>query len=153
MMPDRIASGGDPNDTRFQFEIIKGLSESIRQQSTSIERLAVGMADMQKTQVGMLERLAKLEANRVAEVVAEVRVDVSTLESTVKSLVADQNRREGAIGLLGAVRSWWPAIVGIASLFSALWLAGRSIGVVPAPPVQVPVQITRELQNAAEGKR
>jgi len=145
-MPDRMLSG-EPNDTRFQFEIIKGLSESIRQQSTSIERLAVGMADMQKTQVGMLERLAKLEANRIAEVVAEVRLDVAAIEAKVVALLREKDQRQGAYAVFAWLRVWGPVIF---SLFAALWLFGRSMGIVPAPPVPVPAQTARE--NPNQGK-
>jgi hypothetical protein len=140
-MPDtRTLAGVEPSDLRFQFKIIEGLSESIRQQSASTERLAGAMADMQKTQVGMLERLAKLEANRVAEVVAEIRLDVSAIESKVSVLMREKDQRQGAYAVFGWLRIWGPVIF---SLFAALWLFGRSLGIVPAPPTAVPVQVVR----------
>jgi hypothetical protein len=144
-MPDRML--GDPSDTRFQFEIIKGLSESIRQQSASTERLAGAMADMQRTQVGMLERLAKLEANRISEVVAEVRADVSALETKVSGLMTEKAQRQGAYAVFAWLRVWGPVIF---SMFAALWLFGRSMGIVPAPPTPTPVQAVRS--PADEGK-
>jgi hypothetical protein len=148
-MPDtRTLAGVEPSDLRFQFKIIEGLSESIRQQSASTERLASGMADMQRTQVGMLERLAKLEANRVAEVVAEIRLDVASLEGKVSALMTEKAQRQGAYAVFGWLRVWGPVIF---SLFAALWLFGRSLGIVPAPPAAVPVHAARG-QSEGEGK-
>jgi len=109
--------GGDPNDTRFQFDVIKHLSESVRQ-------LAAGMADMQKTQVGMLERLATLEAGKMTSRLDEIDTKVSALEQ-------DRYRRDGALGMLGVLRVWGPVIF---SALAAFWLFGRSAGVVPPPP-------------------
>jgi len=110
--------GGDPSDTRFQFEIIKGLAESIRQLTGSIQK-------MQETQVNMLERLATLEAGKVTS-----RID--DVEARIDALFQDKDRRDGALGMLGVLRVWGPVIF---SALAAFWLFGRSAGVVPAPPV------------------
>jgi uncharacterized coiled-coil protein SlyX len=147
-MPDRLASSAEA-DTRFQYEVIKGLSESIRQQSASTERLAAAMADMQKTQVGMLERLAKLEANRVGEIVADIRLDMNTLESKVAALLREKDQRQGAYAVFAWLRVWGPVIF---SLFAALWLFGRSLGIVPAPPVPTPTQTTRDNPDRKGGQ-
>lgn len=116
----RILHQGDPSDTRFQFEIIKGLSDSIRQ-------LATQMADMQRTQVSMLERLATLEAGKVSARIDEV-------EDKLEALMSDKYRRDGAIGALGAIKAWAPFLAMLFSAACALWLYGRSVGIVPAPP-------------------
>jgi len=141
-MPERLLALTAESDTRFQYEIIKGLSESIRQQSASTERLAAAMADMQKTQIGMLERLAKLEANRVGETVAKIeaavevvkeRVDatVEAVKDRVDKLEQDKDRRDGAGSFVGLLFKYGPTVF---SLMTLLYLAGRSIGLVPAPP-------------------
>ena len=145
-----LFQGADPSDTRFQFEVIKGLSESIRQQSASTERLASGMADMQKTQVGMLERLARLEANKVGETVARVETLVGVLDGRVDALLRDKDRRDGATGVFGFFLKFGPVIF---SAFAALWLLFRSLGIVPAPPVPTPaanVERSREAEPAKE---
>lgn len=112
--------GTDPNDTRFQFDVIKHLSESVRQ-------LAAGMADMQKTQVSMLERLATLEAGKVS-----ARLD--SLDSKMDALEMDKNRRDGAFGAFGALRVWLLAVPGV---FTALYILGRAVGIIPTPPTTV----------------
>lgn len=111
----RILHQGDPSDTRFQFEVIKSLADSIR--------------SMGDTQTRILERLARIEEHRVHEAVGKLTARIDVLEQ-------DKDRRDGAMSLLGGIKSWWPVIIGLASLFSALWLAGRSVGLVPAPPIK-----------------
>lgn len=141
-----MSDASPERDTRFQYEIIKDVSASIR-------RLADSMSEMQRTQVTMLERLAALEANKVSESVAALAVELKTLDDRVDTLFRDKDRRDGAIGLIGGIRSWWPALIGIASLFSALWLAGRSAGLIPAPPATLPppVAIERRAATPTEG--
>lgn len=116
-----LCQGAPEEEERFKYEVIRGLSESVRQ-------LAAGMADMQRTQVGMLERLAALEANRFGTSIAELEVNVA-------SLMRDKDRRDGAIGMLGAIKSWAPFLAMIFSAAAAAWLYGRSLNIVPAPPV------------------
>jgi len=113
--------GSPEEEERFKYDVIKGLSESVRQ-------LAAGMADMQRTQVGMLERLAALEASKFA-------ASIDDLEDKVSALLRDKDRRDGAIGMLGTIKSWAPFLAMLFSAAAALWLYGRSAGIVPAPPV------------------
>lgn len=143
-MPDRLVTSPE-SDTRFQYDIIKGLSESVRDLASSIR-------DMQSTQVGMLERLAKLEANRVAEVVAEVKVSVDGAIKRIEGLERDKDRRDGAIGMLGTIKSWAPFVAMIASVLAAAWLYGRSLGITPAPPVpQVRAEASASHDNRTAG--
>jgi len=127
----------EASETAFQYKIIEGLSESIRE-------LAKSMADMQRTQVGMLERLAKLEANRVGEVVGEVKVSLDSAIKRIDALEQDKDRRDGAGTFLGGMFKYGPAIF---SLLTLLYLFGRSIGLVPAPPtpatLPAPIQVER----------
>lgn len=124
---------GDPNDIRFQFEVIKGLAESVRQQTAAL-------AKVQDTQVTMLERLARIEANRINEDVARIeatmvagfaRMDamsktvadkhetaLSTACGRIDKLEADKDRRDGAIGVWSWMGKNWP----FAGLVSGLGL-------------------------------
>lgn len=69
------------NDVRFQFEIIKGLSESVRSQ-TSV------MMQMQAQQTDIVARLERIEAKQTAEQLAALQVRVDVLED-------NELRREG----------------------------------------------------------
>lgn len=124
-MVDDIArslhQGSPEEEERFKYDIIRGLSESVRQ-------LAQGIADIQKTQVGILERLATLEANKFANAIEGIKSDV-------KVLMIEKEQRAGARGAFGMIKEWSPFIGMIMGVLAAAWLYGRSAGIVPAPPV------------------
>jgi hypothetical protein len=135
-MPDRIIS--PEADTRFQYEIIKGLAESVRQMATS-------MGDLQKTQIDMLVRLARLEENKVGDELVTMKATTAALTIRVDALESDKDRRDGAMGALGALRVWGPAICGV---LTVLYLAGRAAGVLPSPPttitkIETPISVER----------
>lgn len=121
-----IPPTGDPNDLRFQFEIIKQLAENGRALATSI-------GDIQKTQVAMLERLARIESNTVNETVAEMKVTVSVQAEKIDKLERLEDRRAGESASKAAVIKWWPAI---AMMLLVVWTAGRALGFfhLPEPP-------------------
>lgn len=110
----RVLHQGDPNDTRFQFEVIKQLAESVR-----------GMGE---NQTKILERLARIEEQRVHESVAKLHARIDVLEK-------DKDLRDGANGFRDAIMKWWPAI---ALLLLVAWTAGRALGFfhLPEPPTQ-----------------
>lgn len=79
----------NPEDLRFQFEILKSLGESVRQQTSAL-------ADLHTQQTEILLRLERIEANKVNEQVAK-------LEAKVDALEADRLRRDGASGVIHAI--------------------------------------------------
>lgn len=79
----------NPEDIRFQFEIIKSLGESVRQQTTALSHLHT-----QQTEI--LLRLERIEANKTNEQVAALRAEVEMLK-------ADKLRRDGASGVIHAI--------------------------------------------------
>lgn len=110
-LPDDLYFQGDPNDTRFQFEVIKQLADSIREMNT--------------TQTRILERLARIEEQRVHEIAVKLSARIGILEEK-------ETRREGAYTVFSWLRIWGPVLF---SFFAAIWLFGRSLGIVPAPPL------------------
>lgn len=138
--------GSPDEEERFKYTVIQGLSESVRQ-------LAAGMADMQKTQVDMLVRLARLEENKYGQALEKVEGDLKALDLRIDALFRDKDRRDGALGALGGLRVWGPAIF---SLFTLLYLMGRAVGLIPSPPttatkVEAPITVERResVQSAA----
>ena len=126
-MPDSLRPVSAEEDERFKYEVIKNLSESVRQ-------IAAGMADIQRTQVGMLERLARLEANKVGEIVAKVEARVEDIDRRTDVLFRDKDRRDGAVGLMVGLRTWGPWVF---SLLTVLYLVARQAGIMPSPPTTV----------------
>lgn len=109
------------NDTRFQFEVIKQLAESVRVNGEV-------MRDMQQTQVVILERLARIEEHRVHEAVSALAARVDALERT-------RDEQRGAAGLRKAVMTYWPAI---ALLMLVVWTVGRATGFFHLPEPKGP---------------
>jgi hypothetical protein len=101
----------DNNDTRFQFEIIKQLAESVRVQGEV-------MRDIQSTQISMLERLARIEEHKMHEAFGSLAARVDTLER-----IHDEER--GAEGVRKAIMQYWPAI---ALLLLIIWTVGSALG-------------------------
>lgn len=109
-------AGSDPNDLRFQFDIIKSLAENVRV--------------MNETQTRMLERLARIEAREVNETVSNLKTKVDHLEMM-------EARRAGESAAKAAVIKWWPVI---GSAMMVIWIIGRSLGFfqIPEAPRQMP---------------
>jgi hypothetical protein len=139
-VPDRLLSPSSESDTRFQYEVIKQLSESVRSSVDATRDVARNVSDMQKTQISMLERLAKLESNRVNEQVAKMEERLDTACGRIDVLEHDKYRRDGASGAFKMIKDWAPFLAMLFSAACVLWLYGRSVGVVPAPPV-APVRL------------
>jgi hypothetical protein len=135
-MPDGYATP-EANDVRFQYEVIRGLAESIRQLTTTI-------ASVQTTQVGMLERLAKIEANRVNEDVADLRARHDALNGRVDQLEKTHDYEAGMRGARKAVMFYWPAFAAIAAFLLMIMIATGIVSIpeTQKPPVVVPVQAT-----------
>lgn len=123
-----------PDDVRFQFDVIKQLAESVREMST--------------TQTKMLERLARMEEQKVHEVVAGLSERVTVLE-------VDLNKRTGMMTAISALPKFIAFLVTICTIFSAIYLAGRAAGVIQSPPTTVtriePTAV-REIEPRIGGK-
>lgn len=89
MNPQSTYEQQTPGDIRFQFEIIKSLGESVRQQTQAL-------TDLHTQQTEILIRLERIEANKINEQVAALQAKVEVLE-------ADRLRRDGASGVIHAV--------------------------------------------------
>ena len=102
----------DPNtDTRFQFEVIRQLAESVRELGSAQSRMV-------DTQTNMLERLAKIEEQRVNESVKDLYIRVDALEK-------QNDIEQGAKGFRKAIMQYWPAI---ALFLLVMWTVGRALG-------------------------
>lgn len=108
---DQYFQDGHRPDTevRFEFEIIKHLSESIRAQTEMISR-------MQTQQADILVRLERIEAKEHGEQLAACIARITVLEE-------EYQRRQGRDGLVAAffrspVVAW--VVLGIAAVYTVL---------------------------------
>lgn len=116
------------SDTRFQYEVIRNLGESVRE-------MARVMAGIQTTQVGMLERLARIEANRVSEDVAKMDGRLNAVCEKVDKLERHVDIEEGMRGARKAVIFYWPAIAALGCLILFILVAA---GILTIPSTQKP---------------
>lgn len=84
-----LDQGATPEDTRFQFEVIKNLGESVRALADRIQQQSDHMHEA-------LLRLERIEAKETAEVVARLEKRLAVLE-------ADKHKRDGAQGVLAGI--------------------------------------------------
>lgn len=82
-MPD---SGLDPTEVRFQYDVIKGQSESIRVMTGAL-------MEQQKTLGEIVERLVRIESN-------EVDSRVKAIEAEIEHIKAERNQRAGMAKLM-----------------------------------------------------
>lgn len=95
-----------PDDIRFQFEIIKGLGESVRLQTAAL-------GSLQQGQIDIVDRLARIEARDHAEALAALRAEVDMLK-------ADKQRRDGASGIIHAILKS-PVLAWVVAICGFIW--------------------------------
>lgn len=84
-------------------------------------------------------RVVRLEERN--ERIARLESMVAASDAKIDALLKDKDQRDGAQKVFVGFRGWLPVLIAIgaavASIFSAIYLAGRATGVVDAPPVHV----------------
>jgi hypothetical protein len=93
------------------------------------------MRDVRSTSesvVDVRERVIRLEENNRR--LDDVETKQKITDAKVDVLLKDKDRRDGALGMLGTIKSWAPFLAMLFSAACVLWLYGRSAGIVPAPP-------------------
>lgn len=120
------------------LQVLAQIRDSMAAQNRDTRSTVQAVGDVREAVVDVRERVIRLEeSNRRLEVVEASNKDHN---SRLDVLEADKLRRDGALGLIGALRVWGPVVF---SALAALWLFGRSLGITPAPPVRpIPVEAT-----------
>lgn len=149
-MPEMLASS--ESETRFQYEVIRSLSDSVRQTVAAVGDLRNEISEDRKAQqedrkaqntvnTQILERLARIESNRVNEEVAAWGAKHEALNGRVDKLESSHDYDAGMRGARKAVMYYWPAFAALAA-FVLLLLMATGIVVLPETqkaPVVVPV--------------
>lgn len=132
-MTEAVIRGADPNDIRFQFEIIRQLAESVKVSADTMRGMQEDMRTLNTAQAKTNERLAAIEANRINETVAKMDVRVDTVAGRVDKLEQLEDRRAGETAVKAAFLKWWP-VIGMVIL--VVWTIGRALGFfyLPEPP-------------------
>jgi hypothetical protein len=88
------------------------------------------------------ERVIRLEENNRR--LDDVEADLKAVDVKVGILMRDKDNRDGANRFLSKVPNWLSFVVALGSVFSAIYLLGRQVGFVPAPPTRVEAVIHPE---------
>lgn len=127
-MPEMNSS--PESHVQFQYEVIRSLGESVRE-------MARVMAGVQTTQVDILVRLARIEANRVNEDVVKLASTVEALDKRIDTVEKHDTYEAGMRGARKALIFYWPAIAAVGCLVLFLLVATGTL-VIPStqkPPI------------------
>jgi hypothetical protein len=78
------------------------------------------------------ERVIRLEENNRR--LDDVEADLKAVDVKVGILMRDKDNRDGAGRFLSKVPTWLSFVIALCSALTAIYLAGRAAGIVPAPP-------------------
>lgn len=130
-MPNGLSSLEDALNPRMAgstegmtLQVLAQIRDSLSAQNRDIRNTVEAISDVRERVIRLEESNRRLEIVEAAAKDHDKRLDV---------LEQEKQRRDGAIGLLGALRVWGPVVF---SALAALWLFGRSLGITPAPPVR-----------------
>lgn len=105
------------------LQVLAQIRDSLSAQNRDIRNTVEAISDVRERVIRLEESNRRLEA---------VELSAKDHDKRLDALEQEKQRRDGAIGLLGVLKTWGPLIL---AAFSALWLFGRSLGITPAPPV------------------
>lgn len=108
------------------LQVLAQIRDSLTAQSRDVRAVVESVSDVRERVIRLEERDKRLE---------HVETTLDEIESKIAVLMKDKDRRDGAFGMLGTIKSWAPFLAMIFSAACMVWLYGRSAGIVPAPPV------------------
>lgn len=117
------------------LQVLAQIRDSLSAQNRDMKAFSSDMRAVVESVSDVRERVIRLEERDRR--LADVESDLKVLDAKVAALMKDKDQRDGAVGMLGLLRIWGPVLF---SALAALWLFGRSAGIVPAPPVD-PVRV------------
>lgn len=137
-MPDRGADFNDALNPRMAgstegmtLQVLAQIRDSLTAMSRDIRSNNEATAEVRDRVIRLEERDRRL---------TDVEADLKVTSAQVAVLLKDKDRRDGAIGMLATIKNWSPFIAAVMATLAAAWLYGRSVGVVPAPPVHTQTQ-------------
>lgn len=155
-MPDRGIGLEDALGARvagstegMTLQVLAQIRDSLSAMNRDITAIHRDMKESNEATADVRERVIRLEErDRRLDDLEGAQAEHA---EKIAALMKDKDRRDGAGSFLGGMFKYGPAIF---SLLTVLYLFGRSLGVVPAPPAPVtvptPMQIERR-QQAEEG--
>jgi hypothetical protein len=131
------------------LQVLAQIRDSLSAQNRDVRNVVESISDVR-------ERVIRLEEN--SRRLDEMEADLRKTDAKVGVLMADKDRRDGARSAFGMIKDWSPFIAAVMATLAAAWLYGRSLNIVPAPPlaaarVEATIQHDeRRIEGAVGGK-
>lgn len=108
------------------LQVLAQIRDSLSAQNRDVRNVVESISDVR-------ERVIRLEEN--SRRLDDLEADQKKTDAKVGVLMADKDRRDGARSAFGMIKEWSPFIGMIMATLAAAWLYGRSLNIVPAPPL------------------
>ena len=131
-MPDRGAGLEDALHPRMAGSTEGMTLQVLAQIRDSLTALTRDVRSANEATSDVRERVIRLEENNRR--LDEVEADLKAVETKVGILMRDKHSRDGAVGFLNKVPTWVSFVIALCSALTALYLAGRQVGVIASPP-------------------
>jgi len=110
------------------LQVLAQIRDSLTAQSRDFRSMSEGIADVRERVIRLEERDRRLDDLETDQKATDVKVGI---------LMRDKDNRDGATSFLSKVPTWLSFVIALGSIFSAIYLLGRQVGFVPAPPARV----------------
>jgi len=121
------------------LQVLAQIRDSLSAQSRDFRSVSEGIADVRERVIRLEERDRRLD---------ELEFDMKATDTKVGILMRDKDNRDGATSFLSKVPTWLSFVIALGSVFSAIYLLGRQVGFVPAPPSRFETITPRDERRA-----
>jgi len=110
------------------LQILAQIRDSLTALTRDVRSANEATADVRERVIRLEERDKRLD---------DLESDMKAADTRIGILMRDKDNRDGATSFLSKVPTWMAFLVTLGTVFSAIYLLGRQVGFVPAPPVRV----------------
>jgi len=138
-LDDALAPRMAGSTEAMTLQVLAQIRDSLSAQSRDFRSVSEGIADVRERVIRLEERDRRLD---------ELEFDMKATDTKVGILMRDKDNRDGATSFLSKVPTWLSFVIALGSVFSAIYLLGRQVGFVPAPPSRFETITPRDERRA-----
>jgi hypothetical protein len=128
------------------LQVLAQIRDSLTALTRDVRSANEATSDVRERVIRLEERDKRLD---------DLEADMKAADLKIGILMRDKDNRDGANKFLSKVPNWLSFLVALGSVFSAVYLLGRQVGFVPAPPSRVEAVIhpeERRIEGIVGGK-
>ena len=107
------------------LQVLAQIRDSLTALTRDVRSANEATADVRERVIRLEENNRRLDDVEARQKVSDAKIDV---------LMRDKDSRDGAVGFLNKVPTWVSFVIALCSALTALYLAGRQVGVISSPP-------------------